>query len=140
PPTDLVKRIDSRLYLSRLEQLTPGAHADFRAGGLGVDWLQDGWSVPEWWGVWAVGHSATLRISRRHLTRDPPPAAMRLRLTAFVSPQHPEQHVAIRVDGVEIQRLRFHYPDAVDLQAEVPLNDAALPGSDEITIEFVMPH
>jgi hypothetical protein len=101
--------------------------------------LKDGWSVPEWWGVWAVGQSATLRINRRNLAREPPIARLRLQLTAFVAPQHPEQHVAIRVDGVEVQKLHFHYPNATELQANIPLNAIRLKGPGSITIEFLMP-
>jgi hypothetical protein len=138
PVTELYTRIDTRLYLYRLEylELSAGTRVDFRSGGLGVAWLQRGWSAPEWWGVWAIGNSATLRIRRRDLPVTPRIVALKLRLNAFVSAQHPEQNVSIRVDGREVQTVRFHYPEALEREVDVPLASSESP---TISVEFVMP-
>jgi hypothetical protein len=36
-------------------------------GGNGVNVLVDGWSRPERWGVWSVGHSASIRLMPPHV-------------------------------------------------------------------------
>jgi hypothetical protein len=141
PPNRIVARIDSHLNLFRLDRtkFAAGTIVDFGSGGMGNDWLETGWSHLEPWGIWGIGHSAKLRINPQALAVDAPISGLKFQLKAFVSPQHPEQQVRVMLDGEEVQKLHFRYPDETDLPAELLLSAARLQGLRPISVEFVMP-
>jgi hypothetical protein len=137
PPTRTFWRIDARLNLFRLTRMetAAGAKIGFGVGGRGSDWLQEGWSIEEPWGTWAVGHRATLQIDRETLGGV---AALRFDLRAFVTPAHSSQRVVLRV-GAETRELNFRYPDTAELQTEIPLDPALQKAPRPLTIELKMP-
>lgn len=141
PPTDTFWRVDTRLYLSRLDRIKfgPGSRIAFHAGGVATQLLDRGWNTPEPWGVWAVGHSSTLHVDPRMLQDDGAVTRLRLRLRGFVFPRFPEQQVLVKVDGVQIHQLHFRYPDARVLAADIPLDAERVRSGRPIAIELVVP-
>jgi hypothetical protein len=141
-PLETFWRIDTRLYLYKLERLEvpPGTRMEFGTrGGTWNDLLDANWSIPEPWGIWALGHSATLQFTLRAPGRAERVDWVRLWLKAFVSPRHPRQRVTVRLDGEKVRELLFQYPDTADIQSEIPLVMRPPAGSRPITIEFLMP-
>lgn len=139
PPIRLFARINARLFLYKLDRITlsAGTRVAVHTGGLATQWLDTGWSPAESWGVWTVGPAATLRIDPRQLAAGI--GALALQLKAFVSPQHPEQRVTLRLDGERVSELRFHYPDVVELKPSIPVPAARLRDARPLAIELDTP-
>src|SRR5262249_55606632 len=82
PPTTIEPLDAYRLYLYTLgrKELLPGSSVSFGSGidPVAIDWLESGWSNPESWGVWGVGHSAKLRIPVQALSKDATISGLRL--------------------------------------------------------------
>ena len=84
-----------------------GQRIDFSSAGSGQRYVRSGWSVGESWGRWSLGKTALLRLRLSPL----PPASsisLQLRLLAYVNDRHPEQNVAVSVNGKQVRNLSFH--------------------------------
>jgi len=66
----------------------------FGKGGEGVEWLGNGWSQPESWGVWSDGGLATIFIPKPAQV----PKKLLVDLRVFISPANPLQDIAISVN------------------------------------------
>lgn len=116
-------RARHRLYeraIERVALLRIGTPVDFRRGG-GQDFLLSGWSAPEPWGIWSLGHEASLQA---RLVNAPRPHSLRIRALGYVV-DGDMLKVSVRLNGQGIGR--------VDLRAEprdfvLPVPATALAG------------
>lgn len=139
PPTRTFWRIDIPLHLFKLRAFALPLDEEIHFGTAGSQWndcLEAGWSVPEPWGVWALGRAAGLRLNYEVAQ---PVRALRLGLKGFVNALHAEQRIWIKIDGVTRKELLFHHPGSVDLITEVPVGRREARSPPRLRVEFVMP-
>ncbi len=139
PPVRASNQLDLPLYLYRLHaSYGNGSVIDFGSGGAGVGWLGDGWSTPEPWGVWSIGHSAHIRIASRDLIGA---EDLKLRLTAigFVGPSHPRQVVRMAVNAKPGTTIEFRYPDATSQTIEIAIGSGGVGATGAVDVAFDMP-
>jgi hypothetical protein len=91
--------------------------ADYHLDGVALD----GWGAQEDWGLWSITAEPSLRIGP--LPR--PDGAVRLTLAvrAAVFETHPDQRVAVMIDGREIESWDFHFdakPEAAPKLLNLP--------------------
>ena len=96
-----------------------------------------GWAIPEEWGVWSNGRSATLHlpvpvfpVNRRIITLN---ATMR----AFVTPKNPEQNIAIYVNNILIKSATLSKAERNEVDIDLPAPDPKDPKSQlHYVVEF----
>jgi len=90
---------------SGLAKQTPSLPLDqrieFAQGRSGTNYLLDGWSQPEPWGVWSDGPEASIKLPIDGDAKEI--KAISLEADALVGPQHQEQTVDLWWDGEKIQ-------------------------------------
>jgi hypothetical protein len=78
-----------------LRRLPPGERAPTRFGGTGLPYLLRGWSQPEEWGTWSDGDSAEIVVPVSGRVQ-----SVNVEAHGLVTPAHPKQDLAVKVDGV----------------------------------------
>lgn len=102
------------------ERVQAGVRYPIIPGQLGVEWLSEGWSVPEAWGTWSDGPSAVLLLP---IPMQQSVRAVRLELTAFSSSPMQRQPLSVTIGermAWEGELVAFQVrtiPIAVDRQA-----------------------
>ena len=76
------------------------------------DHCVDGWSEPEDWGVWSEGEVATLRLD----LPEKPSGDLQLDFLcrAVGHERFPSSFVRVRVNGCDVERWEFRYPDSTE--------------------------
>jgi GT2 family glycosyltransferase len=108
----------------------PGAaEISFKAGGLGTRFLDAGWSVPEAWGSWSTGPSASLSLPLPQDGR----WTIQLRCRSYADARHP-QSVHVDIDNAaDVAQWRFDRPEDKPQRLSVSPRDATT------TIRFRFP-
>lgn len=107
---------------SRLEALRPTLVLDhvvqFAAGRGGLQYLGEGWSVPETWAVWSIDDRAELFVAPPLL----PGLQLRLQFRPYFGRSVPEQIVSISVNGQHVATFDMKPPvDAECCVRTIPL-------------------
>lgn len=134
PPADVVLN----LYQMKHVRLPEGAALGFAANGMGVRWLESGWSSPERWGTWSSGNRALLRIDPRDLPEVSGSLSLELNADLFIGPWHPVQRVAVTVDGKPAGEYTVHFPQTT-LSMSIPLGQVDTESSQRIDVAFDLP-
>lgn len=139
-PHKLVVGRDYPLNLyERMPRLVPvGRNVTFAKGGVGVVWLQTGWSSPGTWGTWSLGKQAVLSIEPETLPPSSGGMDLRLHANILVDAKHPVQQVGVAVDGKDVGRYVGKFP-AKQLTMDIPIPEAALHSRRPIIISFSLP-
>ena len=95
--------------------------------------LGAGWSIPEAWGVWSDGKSATLRLP----IPDGERGDLRLRVLALAISRTGRQDVRVLVGGREVASWSYGSQQASEMK-EAVIPAALVPAGDEIEIAFEM--
>jgi hypothetical protein len=98
------------------EPVESGRRISFTKMGRGAQYLGDGWSRPEGWGVWSRASEASLT-----LPMSVAPNSVVLELDAFVKPEHPQQNVDVTVNGVAAAKIQFTQYSGNQATIPVPL-------------------
>lgn len=126
------------LYKLTAPEVPIGVGQAFGTRSLWLDWLVQGWSGAESWGVWSAANVAELKIDPQEL----PPAHDGLTLTlqaqAFVVAQHPCQRVDIAIDGVHTASYRPCYPGG-QFQMSLPITETLLSAGKPIRVTMELP-
>lgn len=140
PPRSLGLHEDVRLHLFRRDrpQLPLGVARAFDQHGEWNDWLREGWSDPESWGVWAVGPEASLEIDAGELPPAPNGVLLHFELGAFVSEKHPRQRAEIAVNGVDLTSIEVTYP-ANTATFDLQVSARSLRNEDKIAVHLTLP-
>lgn len=134
PPRDVV------LNLYRMEhlRLPEGAALGFAANGMGVRWLESGWSSPEGWGTWSSGNRAVLRIDSRDLPDVRDSLSLELNANLFIGTWHPVQRIAVTVNGKPAGQYTVRFPQAT-LSMRIPLGQLDADSTQKIDVAFDLP-
>jgi hypothetical protein len=93
----------------------------FADKGNGVQYLREGWSTPETWGVWSEKPTASLELPLAQ--RPQSELTLSLTIGAFLSAKHPTEQVDILLNGSSIAHVTFTQSTASQRQTlKLPLN------------------
>lgn len=139
-PHNLVVGRDYPLRLFRRSPgLAPLGHPiAFATGGVGVAWLQSGWSQPEAWGTWSIGNYAVMSIDPRNFSKFPSGVKLRLSARVLVSTKHPVQRVSVSVDGKTVGSYVSKYPTG-EFSMDIPIVAAVIHPRRPVIIAFSLP-
>jgi hypothetical protein len=115
-----------------------GVRVAFANGSSGVGWLRSGWSHPEAWGTWSLGHHAVMSIGPGRIPKSPDGLKLRVYAKILVNSKHPVQRVAVAVDGKRVANYVGKYPDG-ELKMDIPLSASVLKSQRPVTIAFSLP-
>ena len=89
---------------------------EFAHGRSGTNYLLDGWSEPEPWGVWSDGPEASIKVPINGNAKEI--NTISLEVNALVGPQHQEQPVDLWLDGEKVQSfcLRSRSDNLMEIQ------------------------
>ena len=111
----------------------PPLHAEerieFAQGRSGTNYLLDGWSEPEPWGVWSDGPEASIKVPINGNAKEI--NTISLEVNALVGPQHQEQPVDLWLDGEKVQSfcLKAYSDNLMEIQIpEVAQKTGAMRG------------
>lgn len=91
-----------------LETEYQGQKIFFGSKGTGLHYLQQGWSSPEGWGVWSDGKQATIKLRfQKKLVETYRHFDMELDTHAYITKQHPMQHVEVMVNNQRMTTLEY---------------------------------
>lgn len=109
---------------------------DFSRSGS-TDWIaKQNWSGSEPTGRWTDGKHASLRIYLGRAHRDQ--VRLLINLHAFVTPAHPQQRVAVSVNGQPYANWTFD--NGADTRKEIDIDGASLAkANDEVRLSFDLP-
>lgn len=140
PPRSLGLREDVRLHLFRRDrpQLPLSVATSFDRRGEWNDWLKEGWSTPESWGVWAVGPEANVEIDAGELPPVGEGVLLHFKLRAFVSGQHPRQRAEVTVNGGDVKSVEVIYP-ANTATFDLPVSMRSLRNEEKIVVHLNLP-
>jgi hypothetical protein len=80
--------------------------------GSGRNFCSSGWSDPEYWGVWSDGERATLDlVMAEHETAD---LLLNVLCRAIGNKDHPPPEIRVKVNGHELDRWKFRYPEDIE--------------------------
>lgn len=126
------------LYRMVHVRLPEGAVLGFAANGLGVKWLESGWSSPEGWGTWSSGTHAVLRIDPRDLPDVQDPLSLKLNANLFIGSWHRVQRIAVTVNGKPAGEYTVRYPRTT-LSMRIPLGQVDAESAQKIDVAFDLP-
>jgi hypothetical protein len=140
PPLQLVTRGNARLHLVRQVslQLPMGEARSFQSGSDWIDWLGAGWSTPESWGVWAVGHEASLSIGTKELPESATGLKLHFVARLYMTPSHPRQRVQVDMEGDAVQTLIASYPNT-QLSFDLRVTPELLQSGRQLQVRFKFP-
>jgi len=113
----------------------------FGKNGFGQYFLTAGnWALPEAWGVWALARNSSLCVPLPNRSQKSP-ADLTLHLQALVTPSHPVQRIAIRLDdGPAIPfDLRSQQSNTITMKLPNILNTDTFPQCIKVDIESLNP-
>lgn len=94
--------IDPRMeIISLIPSITLGVWIDFSRKGLGREFLMEGWSHPEDWGVWSSGSLSTIAIP----INGNGAKSIGLQFRALVTEKHPRSEVQILLNSEVIKTI-----------------------------------
>ena len=102
---------------------------EFAHGRSGTNYLLDGWSEPEPWGVWSDGPEASIKVPINGNAKEI--NTISLEVNALVGPQHQEQPVDLWLDGEKVQSfcLKAYSDNLMEIQIpEVAQKTGAMRG------------
>lgn len=139
-PHKLAPSPDVVLNLYRMEhvRLPEGATLGFAANGMGVRWLESGWSSPETWGTWSSGNQAALRIDSRDLPEVQGSLSLELNADLFIGTWHPVQRVAVAVNGKPAGDYTVRFPQTT-LSMHILLGQVDAQSAQKIDVVFDLP-
>jgi len=139
-PRKLVLRGNKRLYLSRLSRIVlPFARGQrFDSAGPWNNWLTSGWDEPESWGTWSSSRHAELTIDTRQLPGSTSGLRLQLDTNAFVTANHPRQHIHVFLNEAAVGVYDVEYPKST-LSINVDIPPDTLASSRMIRIGFELP-
>lgn len=100
-------------------ELTVGEAIAFGTASPGVQFLSDGWALPETWGVWSNAKLASVYFPKPQQTVK----IIELNLRAFVAPTHPSQEITIALDGKVVGT--YHLTQGEGNVVNIPLTPSA---------------
>lgn len=131
---------DTRLQLYRLNSvpLPLGTPISFARSGAGTRWLLSGWSHPEKWGTWSVGNRAAISLDPQSLPKANRGVSLTVNAHAYVTRNHPIQHIAVFVDNRKAGSYVVRYPER-HVVIVVPIDADKIRARRQLTVAFRLP-
>lgn len=116
-----------------------GTRISFASDGAGLQYLDEGWSKPEAWGVWSDGSRAQLVLVIENTAAKDLSLAIEAR--ALVSHSYPKQDIEVRLNGVQAKTVRLTRFDGNRFEVPVPASvREALKERGELVVQFRFAH
>ncbi|HEY2014103.1 MAG TPA: DUF6311 domain-containing protein [Bryobacteraceae bacterium] len=124
--------------IERLLTYRLGTPISFDQQGNSADYILDGFSIPEPWGLWTEGKLARLGF---RLAEDPgPDVTFAISSYAYIGLKHPIQEAQVVVNGQAIGKFSFMQSGAAETRVMRIPREALMAGGGEVIMELHLPN